>query len=99
MHIHPVSFKVHLVHDIETIFGRKFKQKRVRRIMGRPYGVNVEPLAQLHISLYLQRGHRIAVGWAGIVMVHALELHGPSIHEEHSSLYTDILESNHLVHT
>ena len=67
--------------------------------MGRPYGVYIEILAKLHITLDLRRRHHIAIDEACVMMVHTLELHGPSIHKENPPLYTDILEPNPLMHT
>ena len=77
-----VRLQVVLVHDIDAVLVRQFQKKRIRRVVGRADGVDVEFLAQKDVPLDLVRRQGIAVFGACVVMIDPVEFDLPAVDQE-----------------
>ena len=88
-----MSFKIRLIHHIDTILVAQFIYIWIIRIMTGTDRVEIELLHQADISLHFLSGNRLTAEFAMIVTIDTIELHRHTIDQKLLILYLDVAES------
>ncbi len=89
-----MGLQIGFIHHIDAQLIAQLQQIGIRGIVGSAYGIYIIFPAQADIPLHIRRGHGIAAGGAGIVVVNAMKLYRPAVDPEHPSVHSHPLKAH-----
>ena len=97
-HQGPVGLEVGLVDHVDAQLVAELQEVRVRRVVRGPDGIYVVVLAEKDVALGRLRRHGVARRGARVVVVDAVQLDRPTVHEKAPAVHARLAKAHALAH-